>query len=265
MSYCRRRDRSAASTVLMTAAVCSGRPSSVTLPSVPSRWMVRRRMSTSSDPPKSRIGTSDQGGCSWIAWAKSGRSGVSSASSVRRIAPAPASSSRASAAKLSQRVLASEARASSRDVSAPSLPRGAKTSTRSGRVITPSDPRRGQRVPGERRHAGEHTLEMRERRADAQPLGTDLQLTDGALVGAGALLHHRDGAVHRAVRLEEPQQHHRVGDVADVHGHGHRRAENSLLRDAPAPSPRASRSDRSSARRAAAPGSSTRALPRGTR
>src|SRR5688500_2552846 len=65
-------------------------------------------------------------------------------------------------------------------------------------------------------HAGEYAVEVAQWIADVQAMAVDAQLTDRALVLAGALFQYGDRLAHLAARLEVAQQHHRVGEIADV-------------------------------------------------
>ena len=64
------------------------------------------------------------------------------------------------------------------------------------------------------------------------------EFANGLLVIAAALLHDGDGLVQLAFRLVVAQQDHAVGEVADVDGRDHVRADQSVLRHRPGSSPR---------------------------
>src|SRR4051812_29455485 len=98
-----------------------------------------------------------------------------------------------------------DARSSSSTVSALSRPIGAHTSTRSGSMSGVAMSQRPD-LADVLRYAGQHSLEVRQRRADPYLIGTDLQLPNRGLVPARALLHDGHRTSHVSARFEEPQE-----------------------------------------------------------
>src|SRR6185437_8929247 len=212
----RRRVRTTERAALTRLIGCSGRSSTVTLPSRSMEaWVCGR---TGASRLRNRmIGKSDQGG--WVSRkARSGcgssRSNASSATTRPAASPKPTRRS----SKLAMVSASRPAALTMPAMTFASRPTGA--STRIGPAassvgIRPRLEKRGSRA-GEGGNAGQHALELRQHRTHAQALAVDKELPDRRFVSSGALLHHRKRAADAPARLEEAQQQHRVGEVGEV-------------------------------------------------
>src|SRR5688572_5942632 len=79
-------------------------------------------------------------------------------------------------------------------------------------------------------NAGENAMELVQGLTDLDALAAHLEIADGILVDAPALLDHRDSLVQTAVRFVVAEENHAIGEVADIDDRLHRRADQTVLR-----------------------------------
>ena len=212
-----RRPRSAARTVLMTAATRIGRSSSVTLRSTSSVRSVRSDAWLRSPPANSSSEMSDHAGCV----CERRRTARRCAGSAERFfGQQHGAGARAGSRRRARRAERADvtgnrrACASSCGVSAPSRPIGAQDRARGGRASSSVGMQQG---PGRRRRTAGRRSGRRGTRSARLPTwtrsGPELQLADGRLVRAGPLLHDRDRPpdVRRAPRRSAAASRYRPG------------------------------------------------------
>src|SRR5665213_646621 len=175
-------------------------------------------------------GRSDQGGWASTHSLSARGSCPNRPSSATRTTAAPRASSSINPEKLAHTKGSMPTLRMNAAAAAPSRPTGAKIRTRASRSVLAIglDIEEATGVPDILRRSAEDAGELPERRAQADAIGAKLELADGVLVLAAALLHHRQGAPDGARVFEVAQHDHRVAEVAHVQRRIHR-ADQAVL------------------------------------
>src|SRR6478736_1308273 len=235
-SYCRARARRPDRTSDSNVEVRTGRSTTLTLPS---RASVSPR-ALDSRPALERMmsGRSDHTGCpATHAASSSAPPGRTSSETMSR--PAPAARCRHSCVTLEQISAAMSLAPSTFLMAWASAAVNGSTRTRNSPGVAVcavgTSPGIGRSLD-QRVHsadiggyAGKDAVEFRQWFPDDDSRGVQIQLADGLLVMAVALLHHGQRTTDTASRLEEPEQDVIVRQVGGVHGRRHSAAYHSRL------------------------------------